>query len=143
LSESIDQLIGAFIKYHKRPTELLDLMEADFSKAKYKVIRDIYVFSSYTGLSYVEIKSFSPDDIMTGIDGKKWLSKDRQKTGSDETVPLLPIPLFLIEKYKNVPVCLKRKFDRPITLADLWAVKELERRKTLGRNRPEQHLKFS
>jgi integrase len=96
------------------PAEMEDLMETDFEKDKYNVIRDIYVFSSYTGLSYAEIQSLSSDDIINGIDGKKWISKDRQKTGSDETVPLLPIPLLLIDKYKDHPVCQRRRKVFPV-----------------------------
>lgn len=97
--------------------ELLELMTTDFAELGHpplNVIRDIYVFSSFTGLSYAEVYSASPSDIIIGVDGKKWISKNRQKTDADETLPLLPVPLALIEKYKDHPLCVKRRKLLPV-----------------------------
>ena len=94
--------------------EMIDLIQAEFDKPSLTEVRDQYVFCAFTGLSYAEVRSFGPGDIITGIDGKKWVSKDRQKTGGDETLPLLPIALDLIEKYKKHPLCLKRNKLLPV-----------------------------
>ena len=88
--------------------ELERLIDTDFKEEKLNVIRDIFLFSSFTGLSYQEVYTLKPSDIIIGIDGKKWVSKNRQKTGGDETLPLLPLPLQLLDKYKNHPLCLRR-----------------------------------
>lgn len=48
-----------------------------------------------------EVYTLSLTDIITGLDGKKWISKDRQKTNGDETLPILPIALRILEKYKD------------------------------------------
>jgi site-specific recombinase XerD len=88
--------------------QMITFSEFNFSKQDYNEIRDQYVFEAFTGYGYAEIRSSRHDDQMEGIDGKLWIHKFRRKTGSDETLPFLPIPLKLIEKYKNHPVCLKR-----------------------------------
>ena len=88
--------------------ELIKLIETDFLNVNLQTVRDLFVFCSFTGLSYAEVRSFEPNDIITGIDGGKWVSKSRQKTGGDETLPLLPIAMDLIKKYNDHPVSLKR-----------------------------------
>jgi len=94
--------------------ELEKLLNHQFSNEKLNVIRDIFVFSSFTGLSFQEVYTLRPLDIITGIDGKKWINKNRQKTGGDETLPLLPLPLQLLEKYKDHPVCVNRNKLLPV-----------------------------
>ncbi|RYE34037.1 MAG: hypothetical protein EOP48_30585, partial [Sphingobacteriales bacterium] len=44
-------------------------------------------------------------DIITGIDGKKWINKDRKKTDNPELVPILPIAEEIISKYREHPHC--------------------------------------
>lgn len=69
-------------------------------------VRDVYIFSCYTGYSYYEVSMLTPDHVIRGMDGNKWISIKRHKTGEPEMVPLLPIPLSIIEQYKNHPDCL-------------------------------------
>jgi integrase len=94
--------------------ELEKLFRYEFSNEKLNRIPDILVFSSFTGLSFQEVYTLRPADIMTGIDGKKWINKNRQKTGADETLPLLPLPLQLLEKYKTCPYCLTHNKLLPV-----------------------------
>jgi len=68
------------------------------------IVRDMYVFSCYTGLPFSDIEKLTPDDITTGIDGEKWIIYNRVKTGNRAPIPLLPVPLSIIAKYKNYPV---------------------------------------
>lgn len=68
-------------------------------------VRDCYIFSCYTGYAYGDAEALSPDDVTIGIDGNKWIIRDRKKTENVENIPLLPIPLEIIEKYKNHPYC--------------------------------------
>jgi site-specific recombinase XerD len=84
------------------------LIHHQFSKDTLNLVRDLYVFEAFTGYAYAEIRSARPSDFRGGNDGKLWLSKDRRKTDSEETLPMLPIPLQLIDKYKDHPTCIKR-----------------------------------
>lgn len=68
-------------------------------------VRDVFVFCCFTGYSYVDVYKLSPKNIVNGIDGGKWIVKDREKTGTNESVPLLPIALEIVERYKNNLYC--------------------------------------
>ncbi|MBN8877734.1 MAG: site-specific integrase [Sphingobacteriales bacterium] len=95
---------------HEWPTmhEVIELINWNFEEYKLNEIRDIQIFQCFNGLSYAEVYSLKPGDIIAGIDKKKWIRKDRQKTGGDETLPLLPICLDIMKKYENHPVCVRR-----------------------------------
>lgn len=83
-------------------------IDYEYDNETLELTRDAAVFMAFTGLAYQELYSLSPDDIITGIDGKEWINKDRQKTDGDETLPLLPIPKRILEKYRNHPKCVKK-----------------------------------
>ena len=69
-------------------------------------VRDVYVFSCYTGYAYVEVSNLSNNSIVIGMDGNQWANVRRQKTGEPEMVTLLPPALEIIEKYKDHPWCI-------------------------------------
>ena len=63
------------------------------------IIRDIFLFSVYTGVSYTDITLLTHDNIIKGIDGSMWLQYARKKTGVRVSLPLLEPALELIERY--------------------------------------------
>lgn len=97
--------------YKKVKRDFLDQAELDLLYKKKFVIkrleevRDCYVFSCYTGYAYSDAEALTTDDIAVGIDGEKWIMRDRIKTETTENVPLLPIALEIIAKYKTHPYC--------------------------------------
>ncbi len=93
----------------KYPTmeQIIYLLNFQFDKKILIEIRDVFIFQCFTGYSYLETRKATPEDIFTGHDGKLWISKDRQKTDNEEAVPLLPVALEIINKYKNHPVCIR------------------------------------
>lgn len=68
-------------------------------------VRDIYLFCCFTGYAYMDVLTLTPANIVTGIDGEKWLAKDRTKTDTPEHIPLLPIAAEIIERYKKNLYC--------------------------------------
>lgn len=66
-------------------------------------MRDIFIFSCYTGLAYCDVEKLTPSDISTGIDGEKWIFTMRTKTDTPTRVPLLPTAMSILEKYANFP----------------------------------------
>lgn len=62
-------------------------------------IRDIFVFASFTALSFVDIQELTNDDIVE-VNGEKWILSKRHKTKVPFQVKLLDIPLQIIERYK-------------------------------------------
>lgn len=98
-------------------------------------VRDVFIFCCYTGFAYSDVYQFQQDAIIIGLDGEKWLSTNRQKTGTKESVPLLPIPLQIIEKYKDDEYCIKSNKLLPVNsnqrynsylkeLADICGIKK-------------------
>jgi hypothetical protein len=81
--------------------ELQLLMDKHLSIGRQEQIKDVFLFCCFTGLAFSDIKSLAPDDIVLGIDGKKWIKKRRQKTKIEFDVPLFEIPLSILKKYEN------------------------------------------
>ena len=86
--------------------ELQLLAEKPFAMRRLAEVRDIFVFSCYTGYAYSDVLKLTPDHILTGINGKKWIITQRNKTDTKSNVPLLPPALAVLRKYAEDPECL-------------------------------------
>ena len=115
------------VKFNKysRPflssNELKQLEEVELKTDKHNVVRDVFIFSCYTGLSYIDMKGLTKNNVVYGIDGKKWISFYRKKNTEPVKVPLLQKALNIIEKYsdydshnKLFPVCSNQKMNAHI-----------------------------
>ena len=80
--------------------ELKTLMTHEFADAKLSYIRDIFVFASFTALSFVDVKGLTTDDIVE-VNGVKWILSKRHKTKVPFQVKLLDIPLQIIKRYEE------------------------------------------
>ena len=80
--------------------ELKTLMTHEFVDAKLSYIRDIFVFASFTALSFVDVKGLTTDDIVE-VNGEKWILSKRHKTKVPFQVKLLDIPLQIIKRYEE------------------------------------------
>ncbi|WP_421824576.1 site-specific integrase [Flagellimonas oceanensis] len=67
------------------------------------LVRDLFLFSCYTGLSYVEVKMLRERDIVKGFDGDQWINVKRKKTKTPVKVPLLHTAERILKKYKGHP----------------------------------------
>lgn len=87
--------------------ELMSLYYHPLRVQRLEEVRDVYVFSCFTGYAYMDTYELEPGNVMMGIDGFKWLIRDRYKGDHTKSnVPLLDIPIEIIEKYKSHPYCL-------------------------------------
>ena len=66
-------------------------------------VRDIFLFSCYTGLSYSDVMLLTPRDVSIGIDGDQWIFTRRIKTDTASRIPLLPIAKEILQKYSKQP----------------------------------------
>lgn len=82
-------------------SELDILHEKQFLMDRLNLVKDIFLFSCYTGLAYIDVFNLTPNHIALGIDGEKWIFTHRQKTETASRIPLLPPALAIIEKYSN------------------------------------------
>lgn len=94
--------------------EIQQLIDKDLHLDRLKLVRDMFVFSCYTGLAYSDVKKLSRYDINTGIDGGKWIRIKRTKTKSLSSIPLLPIAEEIINKYQDHPEVKKGNFILPV-----------------------------
>lgn len=70
-------------------------------------VRDVFLFCCYTGFAYSDIYRFESNVLTIGMDGEYWLSTLRQKTGTRESVPLLPVAMEIINRYEEHPECVR------------------------------------
>ena len=102
------------LKFHRVDRGFLDAEELetleskDFKIVRLQWVRDLFVFSCYTGLAYIDAMNLTPSNITIGIDGEYWLSTCRQKTDQPVRVPILPKAWEIIEKYKTHPRALQK-----------------------------------
>lgn len=81
--------------------ELHRIINKDFSIERLNLIKDLFIFTCYTGLAFIDLKSLKVNNIGIGIDGGEWIFTERKKTGNQCLVPLLPPAKAIIEKYKQ------------------------------------------
>ena len=79
--------------------EIKTVMTHEFANRKLAYIRDLFVFASFTALSFVDIKELTTDDIAE-VNGEKWILSKRHKTKVNFQVKLLDIPLQVIKRYE-------------------------------------------
>lgn len=59
--------------------EIKTVMTHEFANRKLAYIRDLFVFASFTALSFVDMKELTTDDIAE-VNGEKWILSKRHKT---------------------------------------------------------------
>ncbi len=115
-----DPFVG--IKFREEPTEpeFLTLEEVDRiyncnpESKRLEVIKDMFLMSAFTGLAFTDISQLTEDHIVTDNDGNKWIRKPRQKTKQMSNIPLLDVPLAIIEKYQGDKKATKKGVLLPI-----------------------------
>lgn len=81
--------------------EILTIYNKEFITGRLEQIRDIFIFSCYTGLSYIDIVNLKNEDIKEAFDGNLWIMTKRQKTNVNSNIRLLNIPKTILEKYQG------------------------------------------
>ncbi len=92
---------------HLKLEELERVMGYIPQRENLRRVRDWFIFSTFTGLAYADLRLLSEGHIETAPDGSRWINLSRKKTGTDFRVRLMEIPLQIIEKYRS-----ERKDDR-------------------------------
>ena len=113
----IDPFRNYQIKFKKvetgylEPDELQKIEETKFKLERLEFTKDLFVFSCYTGLAYIDAIQLNPDEIHLGTDGNQWIISNRQKTGTPFRIPILPKAKSIIDRYINHP---RSKFNGTI-----------------------------
>ena len=77
-------------------------------------MRDIFVFCCFTGLAFIDVKKLKRSEVTIGIDGQLWIQKIRQKSAVPSKIPLLPITIQILDKYKDHPACVANDVLLPV-----------------------------
>jgi site-specific recombinase XerD len=96
------------VRFHLEPThrafltdeEVIKIMKKDFGCDRLNAVRDIFVFSCFTGLAYIDAAHLKEDNIVE-LDGKQWIMTQRKKTRVATNIILLDIPKEIIAKYAD------------------------------------------
>jgi len=90
-------------RFYLTKEELSAIENKKFSIERLQTVKDLFLFSCYTGLAYIDTMNLTAGNIVKGIDGNDWLITSRQKTDTDVRIPLLPQAEELIKKYHDHP----------------------------------------
>ena len=83
--------------------EIRKIMDVNLPNYKTAIVRDIFIFCTFTGLTYADVRKLTHDDIRTDGNGDMWIIDGRQKTGTQFRVQLLPVARELVERYRRFP----------------------------------------
>lgn len=128
------------IRFHMEPVnrgfltdeEILKIANKDFGIGRLELVRDVFVFSCFTGLAYIDVYNLAPENIVT-LNGKQWIMTKRQKTSVETNVLLLDIPKSIIAKYsgktyrdgKLFPMLTNQKLNSYLKeIADICGIKK-------------------
>lgn len=81
--------------------ELRRIINFDTPLPRLERAKDMFLFGCFTGLSYVDIKTLTPEHFEKDGAGRIWIKKRRVKTGVLSRIPLLPIAKLILDKYKS------------------------------------------
>ena len=128
------------LRFHLKPVdrgflteeEIEVLMSKRFSVKRLEHVRDIFVFSCFTGLAYIDVSNLTDENIVT-IGGTDWIMTKRQKTSITENVPILDVARAIINKYHSaadrngrlLPILSNQKMNAYLKeIADLCGIKK-------------------
>ena len=79
--------------------EIEQLENYHFTQHRLEQVKDLYLFSVYTGLAYREAANLCKAHLIKGLDNEIWINMTRQKTGNSMEIPLLPPAQKILSKY--------------------------------------------
>lgn len=82
--------------------EIKQMIDMTHIKKNYELIRDLFIFCTFTGLTFIDMKNLTKDNLQVSFDDHLWIKTERQKTGVESNIRLLDIPLQIIKKYEGV-----------------------------------------
>jgi site-specific recombinase XerD len=79
--------------------EMQRLIEFNSQYDRLNRVRDIFIFSCFTGLAYIDVKKLKRAEIEGNETTGFWIRTRRKKTGGRANIPLLDIPMSIINNY--------------------------------------------
>lgn len=107
--------------------ELERIENKDFKIDRLERVKDIFLFSCYTGYAPVDALKLTRKNIIQDANKNLWIKTNRQKTDSKSNVPLLPQAIRIINKYQFESESLLPKISNQKMNAYLKEIAELVR----------------
>ena len=82
--------------------EITQMINGTFKRKNYGLIRDLFIFCCFTGLSWRDMANLTEENLQVSFDGHLWIKTSRQKTGVETNIRLLDVAKHIIDKYKGV-----------------------------------------
>ncbi|NMA74551.1 MAG: site-specific integrase [Bacteroidales bacterium] len=81
--------------------EIERLMQVHTKHATWNFTRDMFIFCVFTGITAIDLRNLKHSNIQRQEDGSLWIVLNRQKTGTASYIPLLDIPIRILDKYRD------------------------------------------
>lgn len=112
--------------------EIAQISQKEFVSERLEQVRDVFIFSCFTGLAYIDVKNLTKEHIRISFDGNLWIMTKRQKTDTTVNVPVLMIPKMILDKYegklpegKLLPVISNQKLNSYLKeIADICGIQK-------------------
>ncbi len=78
--------------------EIDQIREKRLDLQRLDLVRDLFVFACFSGLSYIDTKNLARKDLQENL-GLTWIRIQREKTGVGATIPLLPPAREILDKW--------------------------------------------
>jgi site-specific recombinase XerD len=95
-------------------TELQEIASKRFPTDRLNYVRDIFLFSCFTGLAYADVRKLKRSEVASGVDGEQWIFTKRKKTDTSTRIPLLPTSLEILNQYADHPQCVNEDRILPV-----------------------------
>ena len=115
---------------HLKLDDLKRLLAEQVAEPELQRVRDWFIFSTFTGLAYADLKRLSTKHLSQDDEGVWWIHIRRQKTDTESVIRLLDIPMRIIEKYRHeqkndrlLPICSYEKLRRLVRkLGEIYGI---------------------
>ena len=81
--------------------ELHRIMTTPLHRQTLYHVRDMFLFSCFTGIPYGDMRLLTKENLSLAEDGTWWIKSARQKTKVEFEIPLLDLPLQILNKYRD------------------------------------------
>lgn len=112
--------------------EITIILKKKMVSERLEQVRDVFIFSCFCGLAYIDVANLKQDNIRKSFDGKLWIITKRQKTNTSVNVPLLDIAKMILDKYRDklpngkiLPIISNQKLNAYLKeIADVCGIKK-------------------
>ncbi|MEI3052728.1 MAG: tyrosine-type recombinase/integrase [Prevotella sp.] len=86
---------------HISKADFIKMLSTPMADERTELARRCFIFATLTSLSYIDVKKLYPHHISENSEGRKFIRKEREKTGVEFFVPLHPIAEKILSLYNT------------------------------------------